>query len=303
MQDPYDLLGVQRTDTEDTIRKAYRKLAKKHHPDLNPGKPEAAERFKEISVAYALLTDTEKRARFDRGEIDIEGHEKAPASSTYGRRRPQADPARPYGNRADYATNFNFDDLEGLFGGSFSEQGFSPNRPRQGASVQYSLTIPFLDAVRGTVRRLSLSEGRTLDVTIPPGLQDGHVLRLRGQGAPGSGGGAAGDALVEISVAAHPFFTREGDDIVVRLPITLQEAVLGAAVDVPTVAGQVRLTVPPNAANGTRLRLKGRGIGEGHQYVELAVVLPTQTDQALAAFLKDWKPEHPQQPREDMVLT
>lgn len=301
MDDPYKTLGVARDASQDDISRAYRKLAKKHHPDLNPGDTAAEERFKVVVGANELLSDPDKRARFDRGEIDMEGHEKAPASSPYGRRRPQADPARPYGNRADYATNFNFDDLEGLFGGSFSDQGFSPNRPRQGASVQYSLTIPFLDAVRGTVRRLTLSEGRTLDVTIPPGLQDGHVLRLRGQGAPGSGGGTAGDALVEISVAAHPFFSREGDDIVVRLPITLQEAVLGAVVDVPTVAGQVRLTVPANAINGTRLRLKGRGIGEGHQYVELTVVLPTQTDQALAAFLKDWKPEHPQQPRADMV--
>ena len=300
MQDPYDLLGVQRSDTEDAIRKAYRKLAKKHHPDLNPGNPAAAERFKEISVAYNLLSDVEKRARFDRGEIDADGREKA-SSPSYARHPGHEAGESPFGSRRAGDTSFNFDDLEGLFGGSFADRGFKDSRPRQGATVQYSLTVPFLDALRGSVRRLSLSEGQTLDVTIPAGVRDGHVLRLKGQGALGKNGGGPGDALVEVSVAPHPHFHREGDDVVLRLPITLQEAILGATINVPTIAGQVRLNVPPSAYSGMRLRLRGRGVGEGHQYVELSVVLPKELEPALISFLESWTPEHPQNPREDLV--
>ena len=298
MKDPYETLGVRRGDSDETIRKAYRSLAKKFHPDLNPGKPEAAERFKDINAANDFLADPERRARFDRGEIDAEGHEAPPRG--YYHNGPQR-------SGATAAGGFSAEDLESLFGqafraGSFGEEagggsagGFSPKA--KGGDVQYSLTVDFLDAARGAVRRLNLPDGRTLDVTIPPGLRDGHVLRLKGQGRPGRGGGPAGDALVEISVADHPFFRRDGSDIVLRLPVTLHEAVLGAVVDVPTLTGRVRLTIPAGSNNATRLRLKGRGIAGGHQYVELGVVLPVQPDPGFSDLLRGWTPAHPVDPR------
>jgi DnaJ-class molecular chaperone len=303
MDDPYDILGVRRGDSEATIRKAYRKLAKRHHPDLNPGNPEALERFKTLNAANEILSDTEKRARYDRGEIDAEGREKPPERPQYrdfgggnfGTPPPGGD---PYGA----AHGLSPEDLEDLFGGAFrgfggAGSGSGTSRPRRGADVQYGLTVDFLDAANGAVRRLTLPEGRTLDVTIPAGLSDGHVLRLKGQGRPGRGEAPAGDALVEISVAPHPFFSRDGNDVLLNLPITLQEAVLGASIEVPTVTGRVRLTVPPNAANGAKLRLARRGIAGGSQIVELRVVLPAAPEPALAEFLKTWAPEHKVNPR------
>ncbi len=300
MKNPYETLGVRPGDSEDAIRKAYRSLAKKYHPDLNPGKPDAAERFKEISTAHDFLSDPDRRARFDRGEIDAEGHEAAPRGywgGPGGARRSQAGAGAAQGA-------FTVDDLELLFGQAFRAQGagrdgFSGGGfgPRPGADIQYSLTVSFLDAARGAVRRLTLPDGRVLDVTIPAGLRDGHVLRLKGQGRPGSEGAPAGDALVEVSVAPHAHFRREGDDIVLRLPVTLQEAVLGAAVDVPTLTGPVRLTIPAGSGQGTRLRLRGRGIAGGHQMVELEIAMPVQPDPELADLLRSWKPAHPFDPR------
>jgi DnaJ-class molecular chaperone len=307
MKDPYQTLGVRRGDSDETIRKAYRSLAKKFHPDLNPGKPEAGERFKDINAANDFLADPERRARFDRGEIDAEGHEAPPRGywSDQTRTSGGARAGSGRGGKAGAAPGFGPEDLESMFGQAFRDGRFGDadiGPQRQGGDVQYSLTVDFLDAARGAVRRLSLPDGRTLDVTIPPGLRDGHVLRLKGQGRPGRAGGAAGDALVEVSVAPHPFFRREGDDIVLRLPVTLQEAVLGAAVDVPTLAKRVRLTIPPGSENGTRLRLKGRGVAGGHQFVELEVVLPIQPDPGLADLLRGWKPAHPFDPRAGMEV-
>ncbi len=300
MEDPYDILGVRRDDSDGTIRNAYRKLAKKHHPDLNPGKPEAVERFKAINAAYQILSDTDKRAKFDRGEIDAEGHEKAPE-------RPQYRDYRNTGGAGAGGAGFGGsphglspEDLEELFGGGFAEQFGAARGPVKGRDVQYSLTVDFLDAANGAVRRLSLPEGRTLDVTIPPGMADGHVLRLKGQGRPGRAGGAAGDALVEISVASHPFFRREGNDVLVELPVSLQEAVLGASVEVPTVSGKVRLNIPANSANGAKLRLGKRGIAGGNQIVTLRIVLPKSGEAALTEFLTSWNPEHPFDPRAAM---
>ena len=162
--------------------------------------------------------------------------------------------------------------------------------------MQYSLSVGFLDAANGAVRRLNLPDGRTLDVTIPPGLRDGHVLRLKGQGMPGTRGGPAGDALIEVSVAPHPYFRRAGNDVVLELPVSLKEAVLGATLEVPTISGKVRMTIPAHSNNGRRLRLAGRGIAGGNQVVELKVVLPTREEPALADFLKTWEPEHPARP-------
>ncbi|HEY6434877.1 MAG TPA: J domain-containing protein [Acetobacteraceae bacterium] len=301
---PYDILGVKPTATEAEIRAAYRKLAKRHHPDLNPGKPEAAERFKQINAANDLLSDPEKRARYDRGEIDAAGNEKPPEHPFYrdfaaggGQRKYRASPG---------AREIDPEDLESIlsqaFGGNFTPGGGGGRRfNMRGQDAQYGLTVSFLDAVNGTTRRITLPDGRTLDVRIPPGVRDGHVLRLKGQGMPGIGEGPPGDALVEITIAPHPLFRRDGDDIVVELPVTIQEAVLGTVLETPTIKGPVRLTIPAGSGTGTRLRLRGRGVGgHGHQYVELKVVLPPGNEPELAEFLKTWKPGRPFNPRSGM---
>jgi len=299
-KDPYETLGVQKTDSGAAIRSAYRKLAKHHHPDVNPGKPEAADRFKEISAAYAILSDKDKRARYDRGEIDAAGNEMPPQQPFY----------REYGDaagREKYRTQAGFDqeDLESMFAQAFGARaagGAGGQRfSMRGQDAHYQLTIDFLDAVNGTTRRVTLPDGRTLDVRIPGGVRDGQIIRLKGQGMPGIGDGAPGDALVEITVAPHPLFRRDGDDIIIELPVTLQEAVLGATLEVPTIKGPVRLTIPPNSGTGTRLRLRGRGIeGKGHQFVELHPVLPPENEAELAEFLKTWKPLHAFNPRAGM---
>ncbi|MDR3537399.1 MAG: J domain-containing protein [Acetobacteraceae bacterium] len=292
MKDPYQTLGVQRSDNAAAIRAAYRKLAKIHHPDLNPGKPEAAERFKEISTAYELLSDADKRARFDKGEIDAAGNEVPPERPFY------RDISDGPGGHQRYQGNFDPEDLESIFAQAFAGRRAGGQRfTARGSDAHYTLTVGFLDAANGTTRRITLPEGKTLDVRIPAGVQDGQVIRLKGQGSPGIGGGPAGDALVEVAVAPHALFHREGDDIIIELPVTLQEAVLGATLEVPTIKGKVRLTIPPGSGTGTQLRLRGRGIRQGHQFVRLHVVLPAVDEPELAAFLKEWKPNHPANPR------
>jgi DnaJ-class molecular chaperone len=298
MKDPYKILGVQRTADEAAIRAAYRKLAKKHHPDVNPGKPDAAARFGEISAANELLSDKEKRAKFDRGEIDAEGHEVHKQRQYYR----DAPGAEGY-SQASPAGGFSQEDLEAFFSQHFGEAGRrsdwgASGRPRHGQDVQYSLTVSFIDAAVGTTRRLALPDGKTLDVRIPPGTEDGHVLRLRGQGGAGYNGAAAGDALIEVTVVPDPRFSRDGDDIVTDVKVTLKEAVLGASLEVPTIHGPVKLSVPPGSGTGTRLRLRGRGIRHGHQFVQLQVVVPPADEPDLAAFLKDWTPKGNFNPRE-----
>jgi len=307
MRDPYEVLGVARTATDAAITSAYRKLAKKHHPDVNPDKKDAENTFKEIASAYGLLSDKDKRARYDRGEIDASGQEKGTDRNFY----------RGYGDdtgRTKYRTHrgarpgedveFDLDDIESIFGAAFrsgASQGGARGGPgfrAHGADARYVLTVEFIDAAKGAVRRLTLPDGKTLDVTIPAGLKDGQVLRLKGKGQPGIGGGAPGDALIEVSVSPHSVFRREGDDVVVEVPITLKEAVLGAKIEVPTLSGIVSVTVPPNSNSGRRLRLRGRGIKEGHQQVELKVVLPAEPEPELAAFLETWTPRDPADPRE-----
>ncbi|HVZ08379.1 DnaJ C-terminal domain-containing protein [Rhodopila sp.] len=304
MRDPYDILGVQRSADEAAIRTAYRKLAKRHHPDVNPGKPEAVERFKEISAAYDLLSDKDKRARFDRGEIDAEGHEMPPQRPFY-RDYQEGPGAERYGASG----GFSQEDIESFFAQAFAQEGQAQGQAHgggrggarfkaRGRDAHYGLTVSFVDAANGTTRRLAMPDGKTLDVTIPPGTEDGHILRLRGQGGPGLGGGPAGDALIEVAVAPDPQFRREGDDIIVELPVTIREAVLGTSVEVPTIRGPVRVTIPPGSGTGTRLRLRGRGVRQGHQFVELQVVLPPGEEPALAEFLKTWTPSKPFNPRE-----
>ncbi len=294
------------TRAEAEIRAAYRKLAKKHHPDLNPGKPEAAERFKAINQANDILSDAEKRRRYDAGEIDAAGNEKPPERPFY---RDYADGAGQ--RRYSAGANIDPEELEELLAQAFGRGGGGFGRgagagagggiKMRGPDAHYSLTISFLDAANGTTRRITLPDGKTLDVRIPEGVRDGHILRLKGQGNPGLGGGPAGDALVEVTIAPHPYFRREGDDIVVELPVTVSEAVLGASLEVPTIKGTVRVTVPPGSGTGTRLRLRGRGIGaNGHQYVELRVVHPPGEEPELAEFLRGWTPRRAFNPREGM---
>jgi DnaJ-class molecular chaperone len=294
MKDPYEALGVARDATDAAIRSAYRKLAKTHHPDLNPGKPEAAERFKEIGTAYGLLSDKDKRARFDRGEIDASGAERAAERGFY---RDYGDAGGRTKYRAD--AGMGAEDIESIFAQAFRRrggQGFSS----RGQDMNYALTVDFLDAANGALRRLTLPDGSVLDVTIPAGIKDGQSLRLKGKGGAGFGGGAAGDALIEITVAPHKFFRRDGNDVILELPVTLKEAVLGAKIAVPTLKGRVTVTVPPHSTSGTRLRLKDRGIGGGHLYVDLKLVLPAEPEPALSDFLKDWQPRHEVNPRAAM---
>jgi DnaJ-class molecular chaperone len=303
-EDPYKLLGVPKEATADDIRKAYRKLAKKHHPDLNPGNKAAEETFKRVSAANELLSDPEKRARYDAGEIDETGAEKPPPRSYRQYADTGAGERYAYnGGEAGFAGE-NFEDLfSTIFAG---RQGPGrPTGPARGRDEHYTLTAEFLDAVTGATRRLTLPDGQTLDVKIPPGTTEGDVLRLRGRGSPGREGGPAGDALIELHVTPHKFFTRDGQDIHLTLPITISEAILGGKITVPTPTGPVAMTVKPHSDTGTKLRLAGRGVPAhgnapaGALYVTLQIVLGP-IDPALEDFLRTWKPAETKDPRAAM---
>ena len=285
---PYETLGVAPKASDEDIRATYRKLAKRYHPDLNPGDKKAEERFKAISAAYSLVGDAEQRRRFDRGEIDAEGQPRQERPSY--RSHAEGGEGRKYSGAVDP------EDLGDIFSDFFAAGGGGGGPPRRarGRDMQYALSVDFLDAARGATRRIDLPDGRTLDVRIPPGIEDGQVMRLAGQGSPGRQGGPSGDALIEIHVEPHPFFRREGNDIHVEVPITLAEAVLGARIAVPTMQGSVTMTVPKRSDSGTRLRLRGRGIGAGDQYVTLKLTLGP-VDEALEDFLR----RHPADPAVD----
>lgn len=297
--DPYAALGLTKTATEAEIKKAYKRIARESHPDLNPGDPKAEARFKAASSAHDLLKDPERRARFDRGEIDAQGHDK-PERKFY---REYAE-----GPEATYHTSRGFEDIDmsDVFSDLFGRRakgggGFSA----RGQDQHFTLEISFLDAVYGATQRLTLPGGGPLEVTIPQGVQDGQTIRLRGKGAPGFGEGPPGDALVTITVAPHPTFRREGDDIEIELPITFDEAVLGGKVETPTIDGKVALTIPKGATTGQMLRLRGRGVKRGDrrgdQRVRLKIVAPPEIDSALSAFFEDWRKTHAYDPRKGMV--
>jgi len=304
LDDPYTTLGVARTATQDDISRAYRTLAKQHHPDLNPGNAKAEARFKVVAAANELLSDPEKRGRFDRGEIDAEGHPQAPQPSY--RDHAEGEAGRRYGRAGPQPAGWSAEDFGNIFGDMFNARAQpSADTSVRGQDERYVLTTDFLDAVNGATRRLTLPDGRTLDVKLPPGSSNGQVLRLRGQGGAGWNGGPAGDALIEIHVAPHRFFKRDGQDIRLELPVTLPEAVLGGQVEVPTPGGPVRMRVPAHSDSGTELRLRGRGVpahggmAAGDLYATLRVVLGTP-DTALEKFLRSWTPEHPADPRQAM---
>jgi DnaJ-class molecular chaperone len=300
-EDPYAVLGVKREATQDEIRKAYRQLAKKLHPDLNPGDKQAEDKFKQVSAAYDVLGDAEKRGRYDRGEIDASGNER-PRERYYRDFQAAGAEEHAYSDNAGFA---DFADSEDILREMFSRRGGGGGERQfrlRGQDVLYRLPVEFLEAVNGATRRITMPDGGTIDVVIPAGTRDKQVLRLRGKGGAGLGGGAPGDALVEIEVSPHKFFKREGDDIHLELPISLSEAVLGGKLDVPTPTGSVRMTVPKGTNTGRVLRLKGKGApnstgGHGDEYVTLKVVLPETHDPELEAFVERWQAGKDHNPR------
>ncbi|WP_085032495.1 DnaJ C-terminal domain-containing protein [Ensifer aridi] len=297
-EDPYQILGVPRTATQSDIRKAYRKRAKELHPDLHPGDKQVEAKFKALSAAYHLLNDPDQRARFDRREIDASGAER-PQQRFY-RNYADTDQAGRYTSAGGAGE---FEDLSDIFSDLFGQRGEGSRFRTVGQDLHYQLEVEFLDAANGARRRITLPDGNTIDLAIPPGTRDGSTLRLKGKGAPGFGGGARGDALIEIRVRPHPVFQRKGDDIEVDLPITLYEAVLGAKIEVPTISGRVSMTVPKGSNTGDVLRLRGKGVKSGQgaagdQRVKLQVVLPERVDPDLQALIETWRRAHPYDPRE-----
>ncbi|MEK6637094.1 MAG: DnaJ C-terminal domain-containing protein [Pseudomonadota bacterium] len=289
MADPYSTLGVARGASDADIKKAYRKLAKELHPDTNPNNPKAAARFAGVTAAYDLLGDKGKRARFDRGEIDGDGN---PANPFAGARSSGGGGFRGNpgggGGFAGAVDGDLGDMFEGLFGGGGFGRRAAP--PARGGNVNYRLSVPFVDAAAATPQRITLQDGKTIDLKIPAGVESGAQVRLAGKGQPGAGGN--GDAIVTIEIGTHRFFTRDGDNVRLDLPITLGEAVLGGKVKVPTVDGAVMLGIPKGATSGKILRLKGKGFtaksGErGDQLVTLMVDLPAD-DAALNEFVQSW---------------
>lgn len=301
--DPYVALGVEKTATAADIKKAYRKLVRTSHPDLNPDDAGAEARFKEIAAAYEILKDPETRARFDAGEIDGLGAERAQRQyyRDFADGRENAYQHREgFGSNADPADIFAEILRNRARGGAGGFQ--SP-----GAHARYSLEVPFLEAAKGTKTAITLPDGQSLSVTIPRGTEDGQTLRLRGKGAAGFGGGADGDALITVLVRPHPIFQREGNDILITLPISFDEAILGGKVPAPTIDGSVQVNIPANASSGRILRLRGRGIEragtkvKGDQKIALKIVVPPADDESLRAFLSEWRKTQSFDPRADLM--
>ncbi|WP_442679038.1 DnaJ C-terminal domain-containing protein [Sphingomonas sp. ASY06-1R] len=307
MADLYTTLGVARGADESTIKKAYRKLAKELHPDKNKDNPKATARFSEVTRAYDLLSDKDKRAQYDRGEIDEQGNPKAPfgyggpgGGGGYAGGRGAPGGGFEFGDAA--AADFG-DIFEGIFGGrrgGAGPSGFSARaRPQKGADVAYRLAVDFEDAAALKPQRITLSSGKTIDLKITADAVSGKAMRLAGQGEQGAAG--PGDATVTLEVLPHRFFTREGDDVRLDLPLRLDEAVLGARIRLPTVEGAVMMTIPPGSSSGKVLRLKGRGFHRGNgtrgdQLVTLMIDIPAD-DPALKQFVEQWSGDKERNPR------
>jgi len=308
MRDPYEILGVSKAASESEIKKAFRNLAKKHHPDTHAGDKNAQKKFQEISGAYEIVGDKDKRAKFDSGEIDASGNPRGfdPRQGGGG-----FHPGGPGGGPRDF--HFTWDNQNG------GQEGFSADdifadllggrarrgraQPARGEDFTVATTISFDEAARGGTRRVVVPNGEQIDVKIPVGVKDGQQVRVKGRGGAGRSGGPPGDILIQIAIAPHPTMSREGNDIRMELPISLKEAVIGGKVPVPTLTGTVALSVPPNSNSGTTLRLKSKGIAPpnvaaGDLYVKLVVTLPDKLDADLATFAEGWKTDY--DPREKM---
>lgn len=318
MKDLYQILGVSKTASEAEVKKAYRKLAKQLHPDVNMGDEKIAERFKEVSAAYAIIGDKKQRALYDQGQIDASGAMRNPFAGA-GADAKQSEVfeeilrnfgggARGFGGTgrartgggADFSGSAEdiFADLFGFGKARGAQRGRSQARrsPLKGQDVTYKLSVSFLDAARGTTRKVTLQTGKTLNVKIPEGVKDGQQIRLAGQGPTGVTGGRPGDALIKITVKPHSFFRREGNDVLLELPIGVDEAVLGAKIQVPTISGAVAMKVPKGTSSGKRLRLKGKGLKHGKkhgdQIVILKIMLPEKPDSELEKAMKKWRKNH-----------
>lgn len=297
MSNPYETLGVAASASEDEIKKAYRRLARKLHPDLNPGDKAAEERFKDVSTAYRLLSDADKRRRFDAGEIDEHGNERP--QQRYYRDYSDGPDASAYASDGGYADFMDGDDV-------FAEllrRSAQARANRPGQDVHYRLAISFAEAINGGSKRLNLPDGSVIDVTIPKGVSDGQTIRLKGKGTPSPGSGAPGDALIELEVTPDTRFTRDGDNLTLELPISLTEAVLGGDVRIPTPTSEVSMKVPAGSSSGTILRLKGKGAARrggsrGDLLVKLKIVLP-KDDAELQRFAGEWEAGKAHNPREE----
>jgi len=298
-KDLYAVLGVSKTASAEDVKSAYRTLVKQLHPDLHPGDQKRGERFREVASAYEILGDEEKRRKYDNGEIDAEGQQ-APAGGQYYRDFANRGGARQYQSHAGFE---DLGDVSDLFSDLFGQGGRVKNG--RGRNVSYKLEVDFLTAANGGQTRINLPDGKPLNVAIPEGVTDGQMLRLKGLGEPGQGTAPAGDALIEVHVKPHPQFVRQGDDVLHELAVSIDEAVLGAKVEVPTIKGRVAVVVPKGASSGQVLRLKGKGLknragGHGDQLMKLKVVLPKVIDSELETFMKGWQERNAFNPRSDV---
>ena len=296
--DPYKELGVAKGASADEVKKAFRKLAKELHPDKNPGDKVSEERFKRITAAFDLLGDAEKRAKYDRGEIDADGREQYRAPPGGGGRSGGFGGFGGSGGRGGFE-DIDLEELFGAFGGGGRTAGRGGFGGGKGQDVRATLDISLEDSIAGTTRRIQFSDGRMLDVVIPKGASEGQVIRLKGQGAPGRGG-QAGDALIELKIAPHPVFKRDGADLTMDLPVSVPDAVLGGKIQVPTPEGAVMMTIPKGSNSGKILRLKARGAyaagKRGDLLARLVVTLPETPDDELIRFATEWRDKRPYKP-------
>ena len=297
MQNLYSILGVEKQASQAEVKKAYRALAKELHPDLNKDNKKITEKFKKVSAAYSILGDKAQRGKYDRGEIDENGNEKAPSFGPgFG---------GGGGFRSRTAADFDQEEAESVFSEFFRFTGGGRSRGKAGGAnpyqnsarsrgldISYEATIGFEESITGGTRRITLNDNRHVDIKIPAGIKNGQVIRLSGQGGPGLGAAPKGDALVEVRVAKHPYYRRVANDIHLELPISFDEAILGGDIQVPTPRGKLTIRIPRNASSGMKLRLKGKGVetkkGAGNMYVALKIMGPAKRDAELEKAIKSW---------------
>ena len=293
-KDLYTILGVSKTASDSEIKSAYRKLARKYHPDLNKDNPSAADKFKEISCAYDILGDMDKRQKYDNKEIDADGKPTGFGAGFGNGGGTYTYSGNPFGGEGgfDFSSIFGediFSQFAGAQGGGFQGFGGGRGRPRKGQDITYTMQIDFLSAARGEEKTVSI-QGKSINVKIPAGTEDGQTLRLKGLGQDGFNGGAKGDVLITLKVGTHPYFCAEGRNITLELPVSLKEAVLGAKVTVPTINGKVAVSIPPYSSSGAKLRLKGQGIktktGAGDEIITLKVIMPKTKNTDLEQIIK-----------------